>query len=83
MIEQKHILDDKITLREVLLRFGYWIRFFLSKWKLFLVSALVGCSLGALVSILKKPVYHAETSFVLEENDMSNMGPVSGIASLL
>jgi hypothetical protein len=83
MTEQKHILDDKITLREVFLRFGFWISFFFSKWVLLLVALAVGFGLGALVSVLKKPVYHAETSFVLEETDMSGLGQMSGLASLV
>ncbi|MCL6258954.1 exopolysaccharide biosynthesis protein [Aquiflexum sp. TKW24L] len=80
---QQHILDDKITLKEVILNFRVWISFFLSQWKIFLLVALIGIVLGVLVSIFKKPVYHAETTFVLEESDMGGMGQVSGIASLL
>lgn len=83
MTEQKHILDDKITLREVFLRFGFWISFFMSKWMLLLLGVAVGAGLGALASIIKKPVYHAETSFVLEETDMSSLGQMSGLASLV
>jgi uncharacterized protein involved in exopolysaccharide biosynthesis len=80
---QQHILDDKITLKEVILNVRGWISFFLGQWKFFLLAAIVGVVLGALVSIFKKPVYHAETTFVLEESDMGGMGQVSGLASLL
>jgi uncharacterized protein involved in exopolysaccharide biosynthesis len=83
MTEQKHILDDKLTLKEVLLRFGFWLSFFLSKWMLLLAAVAVGIGLGALVSFIKKPVYHAETSFVLEETDMGGLGQMSGLASLV
>lgn len=80
---EQHILDDKITLKEVILNFKGWISFFIGQWKFFLLAAIIGVVLGALVSIFKKPVYHAETTFVLEESDMGGMGQVSGIASLL
>lgn len=80
---QQHILDDKITLKEVILNFRSWISYFLSQWKFFLLAAVIGIVLGAFVSIFKKPVYHAETTFVLEESDMGGMGQVSGLASLL
>ncbi len=80
---QQHILDDKITLKEVILNFRGWIIFFLGQWKFFLLAAIIGMVLGALVSIFKKPVYHAETTFVLEESDMGGMGQVSGLASLI
>jgi len=79
----EHIIDDKITLKEVVQRFQYWIGFFIGKWKTLLIAGLVGLVLGALVSILKKPVYHAETTFVLEESDMSGINQMSGLASLI
>lgn len=80
---EQHILDDKITLKEVILNFRGWISFFMGQWKFFLLAVITGMVLGALVSIFKKPVYHAETTFVLEESDMGGMGQVSGLASLL
>lgn len=83
MADQKHIVDDKITLREVVLRFKYWTGYFVGKWKTLLLVGLVGLALGAIASILKKPVYHAETTFVLEESDMSGLGQMSGLASLV
>jgi hypothetical protein len=83
MNEQRHIVDDKITLKELVLKLKYWTLFFLSKWRIFLIAIVIGGILGALYSYVKKPVYHAQTSFVLEESDMANMGQVSGLASLV
>ncbi|HLW19001.1 MAG TPA: hypothetical protein VKX33_01685 [Cyclobacteriaceae bacterium] len=83
MPDQKHIIDDKITLRELLLRMGSWVEVFRRKWRLIAVAILAGAVLGALASIVKKPVYTAESSFVLEETSMGSMGGMSGIASLL
>ena len=79
----EHIIDDKITLKEVVQRFQYWVLFFMGKWKILLIAGSIGLILGALASFLKKPVYHAETTFVLEENDMSSIGQMSGLASLI
>lgn len=80
---QQHILDDKITFREVVQRFKVWVSFFLGKWKILMIAVIIGMSIGALVSKFKKPVYHAETTFVLEESDMDGLGQMSGLASLL
>ncbi|SMD42141.1 Uncharacterized protein involved in exopolysaccharide biosynthesis [Aquiflexum balticum DSM 16537] len=80
---KQHILDDKITFREIIQRFREWIYFFIGKWKTLLIALIIGIALGALVSILKKPIYHAETTFVLEESDMEGIGQMSGLASLL
>lgn len=79
----EHIIEDKITLKEVVQSFRYWVLFFIGKWKTLLIAGLIGLILGALASILKKPVFHAETTFVLEENDMSGIGQMSGLASLI
>src|SRR5690554_1938132 len=83
MPDQTHIIDDKITLRELLLRMASWVEVFRRKWKLVAVALAVGATLGALVSLIKKPVYTAESTFVLEETGMGGMGNMSGIASLL
>ncbi|EKB50799.1 exopolysaccharide biosynthesis protein [Cecembia lonarensis] len=83
MAEQKHIVDDKITLKEVIERLKYWLFFFIGQWKVLLLAGLIGIAFGALASFLKKPVFHAETTFVLEENDMSGLNQMSGLASLV
>src|SRR5690606_17263056 len=48
-----------------------------------LLAGLIGLGLGALVSTFKKPVFHAETSFVLEEGEGGGIGQMSGLASLV
>lgn len=83
MANQQHILDDKITLAELVERLKYWVGFFVSKWKTLALAVLAGIILGATLALVKKPIYHAETSFVLEESDASSLGQVSGLASLI
>lgn len=83
MPDQQHIIDDKITLRELLLRIASWTEVIRSRWRVILIALIVGGILGALASFVKKPVYTAESSFVLEETSMGGMGNMSGIASLL
>jgi len=48
-----------------------------------MVSIVIGAGMGAGYSQLKDPVFHAETSFVLEEEGMGGIGQMSGVASLL
>ncbi|SFB58159.1 GumC domain-containing protein [Algoriphagus aquimarinus] len=83
MAGSQHFSDNQFTLKEVFQNISEWIAFFLSKWKILLLSGIIGIALGALVSIFKKPVFHAETSFVLEEGDAGGMGQMSGLASLV
>lgn len=79
----KHFSDNQFTLKEVIQNLGEWFAYFLSKWKILIAAGILGMVLGALVSKFKKPVFHAETSFVLEEGDSGGIGQMSGLASLV
>lgn len=81
--QNKHILDDKITFKELIERLFGWINVFLGKWRVLGAFVIVGILLGTAASLLKKPVYHADTTFVLEQSDMGGLGNISGIASML
>jgi hypothetical protein len=83
MTENKHFSDSQFTLKEVIQNLRDWLLFFISQWKVLIAAGLIGMVLGALVSIFKKPVFHAETSFVLEEGDTGGISQMSGLASLV
>lgn len=83
MAGSKHFSESQFTLKELFQNLGEWFAFFLSKWKTLVIAGIVGIGLGALVSIFKKPVFHAETSFVLEEGEGGGIGQMSGLASLV
>lgn len=83
MAGSKHFTDNQFTIKEVIQNFSSWIAYFISQWKILLLAGLLGLGLGALVSIFKKPVFVATTSFVLEDGDAGGMGNMSGLASLV
>lgn len=83
MADNPHFSKDQFTLSEVILGLRAWLLFFLSQWKTLLIAGIIGVGGGAAISVLKKPVFHAETSFVLEEGDGSSLGQMSGLASLV
>ncbi len=83
MTDPKHFSQNQFTLKEVIQNISEWFRYFVSKWKTLVLAGIIGLAVGALVSIFKKPVFHAETSFVLEEGDVGGMGQMSGLASLV
>ena len=83
MSGNSHFSPSQFTLKEVVQNLINWARFFSSKWKFLLQAFVVGAAIGAGYSQLKDPVFHAETSFVLEEEGLGGMGQMSGIASLL
>ncbi|MBN3581333.1 exopolysaccharide biosynthesis protein [Algoriphagus aestuarii] len=83
MAAGKHFSENQFTFKEVFQNFSEWISYFLSQWKILILAGIIGMALGALVSIFKKPVYQANTSFVLEEGDGGGVGQMSGLASLV
>ena len=83
MSGNSHFSPPQFTLKEVVQNLIDWVRFFRSQWKPLALSLIIGAGLGAGYSQLKAPVFHAETSFVLEEEGMGGIGQMSGIASLL
>jgi hypothetical protein len=83
MADNPHFSKDQFTLAEVIRNLRDWLVFFISQWKILLVSGIIGLGGGAVISIVKKPVFHAETSFVLEEGDGAGLGQMSGLASLV
>lgn len=83
MSDHSHFSTNQFTLAEVIQNLRQWLAFFISQWKVLLIAGVLGLGGGALISVLKKPVFHAETSFVLEEGDGPGLGQMSGLASLV
>ncbi|SEJ18437.1 Chain length determinant protein [Cyclobacterium xiamenense] len=81
--QNQHILDDKLTFGELVERLYQWLFVFLRKWRFLAAMVLLGALLGVAVALLKKPVYYADTTFVLEQSEMGGLGNISGIASML
>lgn len=76
---------DEISLKELILKIQEWYRYLLSKWKIILMAGIIGGALGLTYAILKKPVYTAETTFVLEDGDSGGggLGQYAGLASMV
>jgi len=83
MATSKHFSDNQFTLKQVVRNLQEWLGYFISQWKILVAAGVIGLALGALYSIFTKPVFHAETSFVLEEGDSGGRGQMAGLASLV
>jgi hypothetical protein len=83
MASPKHFSDGQFTLKEVVQGLIDWVGYLISNWKFFMLFGALGMGAGALVSVFKKPIFHAQTSFVLEEGSGGGMGQMSGLASLV
>lgn len=74
---------DELTIRDLIATVKLWFKYLIAAWKLILFAGILGAALGLVYAFVKKPVYTASTTFVLEDDDKSGMGALSGIASLV
>ena len=76
--------EDEISLKELILKVQEWWKYLLSKWLIILIAGTIGGLLGLAYAIIKKPIYTAETTFVLEEGESGGgLGQYAGVASML
>ncbi|WP_026905520.1 Wzz/FepE/Etk N-terminal domain-containing protein [Pedobacter glucosidilyticus] len=85
MAEEKiNTAEDEISLKELILKLKEWYLYLLSKWKTILIAGILGGALGLAYAFIKKPVYTATTTFVLEEGESGGgLGAYAGIASMV
>lgn len=73
---------DEISLKELTLMIRGWWKYLLSKWLFILIAVLAGGIAGFIYAHLKKTIYTAELTFVLEGgNQGGGMGSYAGLAS--
>ncbi|WP_276348702.1 lipopolysaccharide biosynthesis protein [Daejeonella sp. JGW-45] len=79
------MMEEPISLREVLLKLKLIAFKVGKKWVLILIFSLFGAGIGYFYSRTQKPVYRAVTSFVLEENTegAGGMAQYAGMASMM
>lgn len=76
-------IDDKTSLKHFIQRGQHWWAYLKPKWKIILLAFLVGASLGLTYSFLKKPLYDAELSFAIQDDNSGGgkLGAAVGLAS--
>jgi len=76
--------NDEISLKELILKLKDWYLYLLSKWIIILIAGILGGILGFTYAYFQKPIYTAETTFVLEEGDSGGggLGGLGGLASI-
>jgi len=90
MIKNQEILlkssekDREITFKELLLIVQEWFQYIFTKWIKILAAGLFGGAIGFCLTFIVEPVYTAETTFVLEEDNGGGgmLGQLGGLASL-
>lgn len=73
---------EEISLKDLIISFQDWVRYLWSKWWFILLFGILGAVLGFIYAALKKPVYTASTTFVLDAGDQgSGLSAYAGLAS--
>ncbi|WP_461450357.1 lipopolysaccharide biosynthesis protein [Mucilaginibacter sp.] len=74
--------DDEISLREIIVKVKSGIRYLKTKWLILLIFGILGGISGLAYYCLKKQIYIANCTFVLDEDKGSSVSQYAGLASL-
>lgn len=73
---------EELSLKELILKLKNLITYFVSKWKFILCAGILGGLLGVTYSYIKKPIYTATYSFVLDQGKSKGLSQYAGLAML-
>jgi len=83
MAQQNNYGQDEISMKDFLKKIKLIFKFFKSKWITILFSCIAGAFLGLSYSIIKKPLYIASCTFVLDDgNKAGGLSQYAGLASM-
>jgi hypothetical protein len=73
---------NELTLKELILKSRVYFNFLKSKWLIILICGLLGGAGSLALALLKKPIYTATCTFVLDGAGGSGISNYAGLASL-
>ena len=82
-VKDSYQTRDEMSLKDLIVILKEWINYLKSKWIIFVIVGLLGGIGGLSYAYLKKPLYTAETTFVLEDEKSGGMGSYAGLAGQL
>ena len=81
-IENSNIDNDEISLKELILKMKDWVIFLKSKWKIIILTGIIGGIVGLIIAINDKTTYKAVLTFAMEEEKAGGgFGGAAGLAS--
>jgi len=84
MVESNKHLNhsDEVSLKDLLTKISRGRKYLLMNWKVIIVAVTIGGALGLAYSLIKKPVYLAQLSFALQDDNSSGgFSSALGLAS--
>ncbi|MFH6999040.1 Wzz/FepE/Etk N-terminal domain-containing protein [Flavobacterium sp. FlaQc-57] len=84
-MNNSQIDSEEVSLKELVQKIKEWYVYLLSKWRIIILSGIIGAILGLSYSFIKKPIYTATLSFALEDEKGGGggLGNALGLASSL
>lgn len=83
-VKNDHIKDDEISLKELILKIKEWWQYLWDKKWIIIAAGIIGSLLGFGYAYMKKPIYTATTTFVLESGEKGGgLGAYAGVASMM
>jgi len=83
MSQNENINADEISLKDILIKIGSTARYLKRRWLIIFTIGILGGLLGFVYAAIKKPIYVANCTFVLdEESKGAGMSQYAGLASL-
>lgn len=75
--------SDEVSLRDFISKINKWYRYLLSTWVVIVTAGFIGGLIGLTYAFLQKPIYTAELSFALEDDNSTGggLGAAMGLAS--
>lgn len=74
--------NERISFRDLILRFRFWRQYMLSQWRIFLFFIFTAVVLALAYAFFVKPLYVAQSSFVLDDSNTSNLAQYANLAAL-
>lgn len=76
--------SNEVSVKDIILKVNEWYRYIKSKWLVIVLFGILGAFVGLGIAYLKKPVYIASTTFVLEDGEKGGgLGQYAGLASMV
>ncbi len=80
-INQDTSFNEEISLKELIIKIKEWVAYLKSKWKIIILSGIIGGLIGLTIAFFEKPTYKATLTFAMEE-DKGGAGGLSGALGL-
>lgn len=83
MRNNQRTYDDRISLKDLIIKIREWTRYLLGKWLIILIAGLLGGAIGLGYALLKPLKYTASVNFIMDDqgSSSSSLGAAAGIAA--